>query len=328
MSLPTDLDGLAGYGDAGLPAGGSAPPFRVQAVDYPLAMAELHAIREAVFVREQRVPAALERDALDPACLHVVARTLSGEAIGTGRIVPPQDGHPAKIGRMAVLAPWRRHGVGAAMLLTLLRLARERGWYEVALHAQAGAIDFYLQHGFVPRGPRFHEAGIEHQAMHRTLAGASRVAGLVDAVTACTAIITAARRSLCLRGHELDPGLLDAPPVLEALRRFATSGAGGQVRILLQDAAAPQRAQAPLLALAQRLPSAFAFREVADAVDREYPSAYLANDAGGYYFRGLAQRLEGESDLAAPGRARQLRGEFDRAWERSRPVVEYRALGI
>ena len=41
-------------------------PFRVQAVDYPLAMAELHAIRDAVFVREQHVPAELERDALDP----------------------------------------------------------------------------------------------------------------------------------------------------------------------------------------------------------------------------------------------------------------------
>jgi hypothetical protein len=116
--------------------------------------------------------------------------------------------------------------------------------------------------------------------------------------------------------------------VLDALRRFATAGTGGQVRILLQDAAAPQRAQAPLLALAQRLPSAFAFREVADAVDREYPSAFIANDAGGYYFRGLASRLEREADLAAPGRARQLRGEFDRAWARSRPVTEYRALGI
>ena len=75
------------------PAG--VPPFRVQAVEYPRAMAELHAIREAVFVREQQVPEALERDALDPSCLHVVARTLAGEAIGTGRLVPPAHGLPA-----------------------------------------------------------------------------------------------------------------------------------------------------------------------------------------------------------------------------------------
>jgi predicted GNAT family N-acyltransferase len=325
MSAPEDLAGFSAS-DAGGNAG--APPFRVQEVEYPRAMAELHAIREAVFVREQHVPAALERDALDPACAHVVARTLAGEAIGTGRLVPPAEGEPARIGRMAVLAPWRRHGVGAAMLSALLRVARERGWYEVALHAQATAIDFYLQHGFIPRGPRFQEAGIEHQSMHRILAGASQVSRLADAVAACAAPNRGARRAVCIRGRELDPGLFDAAPVLEALRRFATAGTGGQVRILLQDAAAPQRAQAPLLALAQRLPSAFAFREASDPVDREYAAAFVANDAGGYYYRSLAERLDGETDQAAPGRARQLRGEFDRAWERSRPVAEYRALGI
>lgn len=303
-------------------------PFRVLPVDYLPAMAELHAIRESVFVHEQQVPAELERDALDPSSLHVVARTLAGDAIGTGRLVPPSPDQPAKIGRMAVLPGWRRRGVGAAMLLTLLRLARQRGWYEVVLNAQASAIDFYLQHGFVPRGGRFHEAGIEHQAMYRILAGPFAVSTPPDAVATSTAVILAARRSLCLFARELDPGLLDTPPVLDAMRRFATAGLGGQARILLQDAAVPQRAQAPLLALAQRLPSAFQFREVADAVDREYPSAFLANDVGGFYFRGLAERLDGEADLNAPGRARQLRATFDRAWERSRPMVEYRALGI
>jgi predicted GNAT family N-acyltransferase len=325
MTPPDDLAGMASPGANG--AGGT-PPFRVQAVDYPRAMAELHAIRDAVFVREQHVPAALERDALDPMCAHVVARTLDGEAIGTGRLVPPTESEAARIGRMAVLAPWRRHGVGAAMLAALLRQARERGWYEVSLHAQAGAIDFYLQQGFMPRGPRFMEAGIEHQAMYRILAGASPVSGAAEAVAACAAVVRGARRAVCIRGQGLDPGLFDAPAVLDALRCFATAGTGGQVRILLQDAAVPQRAQAPLLALAQRLPSTFAFREVADAVDREYPSAFVANDAGGYYFRSLASRLVGEADQAAPGRARHLRGDFDRAWDRSQPVAEYRALGI
>jgi predicted GNAT family N-acyltransferase len=303
-------------------------PFRVQAVDYPHAMAELHAIRETVFVHEQHVPAELERDALDPSCVHVIARTLSGEAIGTGRLVPPADGQPARIGRMAVLGHWRGRGVGAALLLTLVRLARERGWYEIALNAQIGALDFYLQHGFVPRGPRFHEAGIEHQAMHRILAGPSRVATLGDAVATSAALIQAARRGLCLFLRELDPGLFDATPVIDAMRRFATAGVGGQARILLQVAAPAQKPQAPLLALAQRMPTVFVFREVADAVDRDYPSAFLANDSGGYYFRRLARSIEGEADLNAPGRARQLRATVDNAWERSRPVTEYRALGI
>src|SRR5690606_10310849 len=140
--------------------------------------------------------------------------------------------------------------------------------------------DFYLRHDFIPQGPRFMVAGIEHQAMHRIVAGPVAVATPEDAVATTTALVSAARRALCLRLRALDPGLFDAPPVLAALRGFATAGLGGQVRILVPDAAAPHRAQAPLLALAQRLPSVFRFRELADPVDLEDPSAWVANDLG------------------------------------------------
>ena len=54
----------------------------------------------------------------------------------------------------------------------------------------------------------------------------------------------------------------------------------------------------------------------------------IANDAGGYYRRPLGDRIAGEADFNAPGRARQLRAEFEQAWARPRPVTEYRALGI
>jgi len=149
-----------------------------------------------------------------------------------------------------------------------------------------------------------------------------------DAVAVAIALIVAARRGLWIYSRELDPGLFDAPEILDALRHFGTAGRGNEARILLQDAATPQRTHAPLLPLAQRLPSVFQFREVADPVDLAYPSAFIANEAGGFYFRGLGHRFDGEADLHAPGRARQLRAEFDRIWERSRPVTEYRSLGI
>jgi predicted GNAT family N-acyltransferase len=316
-------------GDSGDDGSDGSQPFRVLVADYVQAMAELHAVRETVFVHEQNVPAELERDALDPRCLHVLARALDGSAVGAGRLVPPEHpGAPARIGRMAVLPEWRGKGVGDAMLHALLLQARRHGWYTVALNAQASAIDFYLRHDFMPRGERFMEAGIEHQAMQRTLAGTTAIEDRDAAIATTTALVLAARRSLCIYSRDLDPGLFDAAPVLDALRRFATAGVGGEARFVLQDAATPQRAHAPLLALAQRLPSVFKFREVDDPVDRSYPSAFIANDAGGFYFRNLGHRFDGEADLHAPGRARQLRAEFDRIWERSRPVAEYRALGI
>ncbi|HEY9541543.1 MAG TPA: GNAT family N-acetyltransferase, partial [Luteimonas sp.] len=238
------------------------------------------------------------------------------------------DGEPAHVGRMAVLRDWRGGGVGDALLHALLRQARELGWNDIILNAQVSAQSFYARHGFVPVGERFIEAGIEHQAMRRRIDRPQAIESSDAAVAATAAIIRQARRSLHVYSRELDPGLLDAPRVLEAMRELCTRGDGIQVQVLLQDTAAPQRALAPLLALAQRLPSAIAFREVADPVDRTYPSAYLANDDGGYYFRALGHRLDGEAETGAPGRARQLAEHFRPVWERARPCTEYRALGL
>jgi len=298
-------------------------PFRVELVEFQQALAELRGVRDEVFVDEQRVPVELEHDALDPLCTHVIARLLDGTPIGTGRLTPERH-----IGRMAVRAPWRGRGVGDALLLALVEQARLRGWPDVHLNAQVSAIGFYERHGFQPEGERFIEAGIEHQAMRRALDGPRAIERRQDAIDTTVQIIQGARRSLWIRSFVLDPGLYDAPEVMQALRSFATSGRGNEIRILLHDAATPQRNQLPMLALAQRLPSVFLFRELDDPVDRNDPAAFIASDEGGYYLRTLGDRIEGEAELHAPARCRQLRAHHEQAWERARPVSEYRALGI
>ncbi len=298
-------------------------PFRVELVQFQQALAELRAVRDEVFVVEQNVPIELEHDARDPLCTHVIARLLDGTPVGAGRLTPERQ-----IGRMAVRAPWRGRGVGDALLLALVEQARLRGWPDVHLNAQVSAMGFYQRHGFQPEGERFMEAGIEHQSMQRTLDGPRATERGQDAVEIVTKIISAAQRTLWIRSFTLDPGLLDTPDVMQALRGFATSGRGNEVRILLHDAASPQRNQAPLLALAQRLPSVFLFRELEDPVDRNDPAAFIASDAGGYYLRALGARIEGEAELHAPARCRQLRVSHNQAWERARPVSEYRALGL
>ncbi len=321
--------------------------YSVAIVDYAATADALHAVRDAVFVREQSVPAALERDSADPQCLHVLAHAADGQPIGTARLVPPllavngcagsdADGGDAglhataspRIGRMAVLREWRSRGVGEAMLAELTTLARNRGWRELMLHAQAAAIPFYTRLGYLPAGPRFMEAGIEHQSMRRKLDGPAAIETSEEAAATVVALAHATRRRLQIYSRALDPGLFDAPPVLDALRRFAVRGGGIEIRIVLQDAATPRLDHAPLLSLSQRLPSVLLLREVDDPVDRSTPSAFVANDAGGYYFRGLGHRFDGDVDLAAPGRARQLCEEFDRIWERARPCSELRALGL
>jgi YbgC/YbaW family acyl-CoA thioester hydrolase len=127
---------------------------------------EAQAIRTAVFVEEQKIPAELEWDAADAACLHAVAYNRLGMALATGRLLEHAPG-VARIGRMAVLQPLRGGGVGAAVLDALTAAARERGEHEVLLHAQASAVAFYKRAGFTARGAAFEEAGIPHQEMVR-----------------------------------------------------------------------------------------------------------------------------------------------------------------
>lgn len=301
----------------------SLQPFRVSVVAFDAAVAELRAVRDEVFVAEQGVPVELEHDALDPSCTHVIARLLDGTPVGTARLTPARH-----IGRMAVRAPWRGRGVGDALLLALVEEARKRGWPEVRLNAQVPALGFYERHGFQPEGERFMEAGIEHQAMVRALTGPHRVETREGGIQAALQAIQGARRRVWIRSFDLDPWLYADAGVLQALRHFATAGRGNEVRVLLHEAITPQRAHAPLLALAQRLPSIFQFRELEDPVDRDDPAAFIAGDGGGYYLRSLGQRVEGEAEQHAPARVRQLQAGFNEAWERSRPVSEYRALGI
>jgi len=124
----------------------------------------LRAVREAVFMREQGVSAALEWDGLDESCRHALALNANGEAIGCGRITP--DAH---IGRMAVLKEWRGRNVGTTLLQALLDEARRLGFAEVDLGAQVQALPFYQRFGFVEEGEVFMDADMPHRRMRLRL---------------------------------------------------------------------------------------------------------------------------------------------------------------
>ncbi|MBN8489355.1 MAG: YbgC/FadM family acyl-CoA thioesterase [Burkholderiales bacterium] len=125
---------------------------------------EAGAIRQQVFVQEQRIPADMEWDAADAACLHAVAFNRFGVPLATGRLLEHVPG-VAKIGRMAVLRSMRGSQIGRQVLEALMAAARQRGEREVLLHAQSSAAGFYRRAGYMPRGPEFEEAGIAHIEM-------------------------------------------------------------------------------------------------------------------------------------------------------------------
>ena len=126
------------------------------------AKARAFAIRMRVFVREQRVPAAIELDRDDDRAIHFLA-TSDGRSVGTARVVSHHDS--AKVGRMAVLKSYRGKGVGKKLLQRAVATAKKLGARTIYLHAQVPVIEFYEKLGFRCVGAVFNEAGIPHRKM-------------------------------------------------------------------------------------------------------------------------------------------------------------------
>ena len=126
------------------------------------------ALREEVFIVEQKIPAALEWDAADAGAIHAVAFNRFDVPLATGRLILEQ-GAPARIGRMATSRLARSSGVGREVLDALIDAARSRGLAVLTLNAQTSAQNFYLRAGFAPHGDVFEEAGIPHIEMRRAL---------------------------------------------------------------------------------------------------------------------------------------------------------------
>ena len=125
------------------------------------------ALREQVFCVEQGVPLAADQDGLDDVAIQVVAIE-SGRVVGTCRVLV--EDRIGRLGRMAVEAPARGRGVGAAILAAAEQSARDAGASLMRLHAQRYVEDLYAAAGYSPYGQPFVEEGIPHVSMEKPLA--------------------------------------------------------------------------------------------------------------------------------------------------------------
>jgi ElaA protein len=128
-------------------------------------IAEAIALRSAVFVEEQGVPAHEDVDGRDGEALHLVAVDDTGAVVGTCRLIV--DGPTLKLGRMAVAAAARRQGIGLRLLRLTDAEAASAGVERIVLGAQVSAVPLYEQAGYSTRGDVFLDAGIEHVWMEK-----------------------------------------------------------------------------------------------------------------------------------------------------------------
>jgi predicted GNAT family N-acyltransferase len=124
-------------------------------------------LRHRVFVHEQGVAVAADRDGRDGEALHVVA-VRNGELVGTCRVIVAAG--LGRLGRMAVEPELRGRGLGATVLEEAERVASAAGAKRMRLHAQVAARSLYERAGYETVGETFLEEGIEHVTMERPLA--------------------------------------------------------------------------------------------------------------------------------------------------------------
>jgi predicted GNAT family N-acyltransferase len=123
------------------------------------------AIRRQVFVEEQSVAAEEEYDEFETTSTHFLAR-IDTVPCGTARWRRTSNG--VKLERFAVLKAYRKKGVAKALVQAVLNdvfSQQPEPIERIYLHAQVTAMPLYAGFGFVPVGPLFDEAGIQHQKM-------------------------------------------------------------------------------------------------------------------------------------------------------------------
>lgn len=119
------------------------------------------AIRNTVFVEEQKVSREEEYDSHEEEAVHYLVFH-SNFPVGTARRRETSNG--VKLERFAILKEHRNKGAGSVLLQKVLIDAIKLNKL-IYLHAQVAAMNVYARAGFIPEGELFYEAGIPHFKM-------------------------------------------------------------------------------------------------------------------------------------------------------------------
>jgi ElaA protein len=128
---------------------------------------EMLALRQAVFMLEQRIPV-LDADGLDIDALHLCGRGAEG-LVAYARIFAPTDDDVAvRIGRVVIAEEARGRGLGRALMEQALDCASDLAPDSpVRVVAQAHLTEFYESLGFSADSAIYDHNGVPHVDMVR-----------------------------------------------------------------------------------------------------------------------------------------------------------------
>ena len=116
---------------------------------------EILEIRHRVFMIEQHIRDNVLCDLEDNDCFHVIVKNTDGDIVAAGRIT-----EQGRIGRIAVLLPYRGSGIGTKLFKKLIQIGKSHNINDISLNAELGDHRFYNLQKFTSAGPVFMKQGV------------------------------------------------------------------------------------------------------------------------------------------------------------------------
>ncbi|WP_182200012.1 GNAT family N-acetyltransferase [Paraliobacillus salinarum] len=123
-------------------------------------------VRTNVFVHEQQVPEAIEKDSLDQQATHFVGY-IDNKPVAAARYRIELD--YAKLERICVVKAFRGQSLGKELILHIEKSLLQKGVGKVKLGAQTHAELFYLKLGYQTASSVFLDADMPHVMMEKQL---------------------------------------------------------------------------------------------------------------------------------------------------------------
>jgi hypothetical protein len=134
---------------------------------------------------------------------------------------------------------------------------------------------------------------------------------------AAVKVASCAKRTLTILTPDLEPGIYDSEPFLEAVKHLVLAKRYAKVRVLISDPSRTVRNGNRLVGLARRLNTYIEFRNLHEDYRQIFTSAFIIADDKAVLYRADGHKLDGIMGSFEPGIAHQHLNEFEKPWEES-----------
>lgn len=289
----------------------------------------LREIRDIVFIQEQGVSRDLEWDDLDEGAEHFLAY-YDDEPVGCARLLENK-----KVGRMAVLAAYRKHGIGRELLDHITRHASQKRYTRLELSAQCHAYEFYRRSGYQASSSPYEDANIPHIDMERRVFSHEEVEGskyqigydskiyhgtsLLEAKGYLDICLSQSKRAFVMCVKDISHPLFNYDNLFDRMKLLARENKHFKAYVLLGNYH-PTYNDTTLFKLADKLPSFIEIKTTQEAI----PCQWIIDASAWFDFEGADSRV----CYSDRGKIKNFMERFNKWWYHAKHIQDARRLSI